>query len=142
MPGNAYMDTFILVSDDCPRLEGTPPPAAGEKPSVAVLEYELLSKSPYRYTRDELLFIVHVTRLGLTPAELKARGKQIHGELFAKPHPCMRASPLPKRYGWGVHHDAQGRIALVSRGSPEYEDLASGRNGAITVLKAMRNAKV
>jgi hypothetical protein len=137
----SYTDTFIEVADDCPETMGAEPPMRGDKPTVAVLEYELLRKNPYRHTRDELLFIVHVTRLGLTPAELRERGTSIHAELFAKSHPCMRASPLPKRYGWGVHHDAEGKIALVSRGSPEYAALTTGNRRAGAVLKAMRNAR-
>jgi hypothetical protein len=138
----SYTNTFILVADDCPAQGGVAPPAADEKPTVAALEYELLTKSPYRHTRDELLFIVHVTRLGLTPADLKARGKKIHAELFAKSHPCMRASPLPKRYGWGVHHNAQGRIALVARGSQQYDALSQGPLACPVILKAMRNAGI
>lgn len=136
-----YTSTFIQIADDCPQTEGVAPPVRGEKPSVAVLEYELLSKNPYKHTHEELLFIVHVTRLGLTPDDLKLRGKQIHAELFSKPHPCMRASPLPKRYGWGIHHDAQGRIALVGAGTQAYDNLISGPGKATTVLKAMRSAR-
>jgi hypothetical protein len=137
----SYTDTFILVADDCPEETGIVPPLRGSKPTVAALEYELLTKNPYKHTHEELLFIVHVTRMGITPGDLMARGKQIHAELFAKQHPCMRASPLPKRYGWGVHHDAQGRIALVSRGSDQYNALSQGQGSCGDVLKAMRNAR-
>ncbi len=137
----SYTNTFIEAADDCPEATGIVPPVRGDKPSVAVLEYELLSKHPYKYTHEDLLFIVHVTRLGLTPADLKQRGKQIHAELFAKPHACMRASPLPKRYGWGIHHDDQGRIGIISRGSPDYAALTTGPRKAGTILKAMRNAR-
>jgi hypothetical protein len=137
----SYANTFILASDDCPEPVSIAPPVRGERPSVAVLEYELLAKSPYRYTRDELLFIVHVTRLGITPTELKQRGREIRAELFSKPHACMRASPLPKRYGWGIHHDAHGRIGLIARPSAEYEALARGSDKNATVLKAMRNKR-
>ena len=138
----SYTDTFIEAAEDCPVAVGTQPLVRGEKPSVPVLEYELLTKSPYRHTQDELIFIVHVTRLGLTPAELKTRGKAVHAELFAKPHPCMRASQLPKRYGWGVHYDETGRIAIYAKGSAAYAALAAGKSKAATVLKAMRNARV
>jgi hypothetical protein len=50
----------------------------------------------------------------------------------------MRASPLTKRYGWGVHHDTSGRIAIVARGTHDYDAL---KRKAGTVLKAMRNAR-
>jgi hypothetical protein len=137
----SYTDTFIEAADDCPEAVGIAPLSRGDKPSVPVLEYELLSKSPYKHTQDELIFIVHVTRQGLTPAALKARGKAVHAELFAKPHPCMRASQLTKRWGWGIHHDENGRMAIYARGSREYADLVSGKAKAKTVLKAMRNKR-
>jgi hypothetical protein len=35
----------------------------------------------------------------------------------------MRASMLPKKYGWGVHSDAEGRLALVAVGSDSYRRL-------------------
>jgi Family of unknown function (DUF6157) len=137
----SYTNTFIRVADDCPVERGTVPPVRGDDPSIAVLQHELLTKSPYKHTERELIMIVHVTRLGLNSTELKARGKAIHAELFSKPHPCLRASPLPKQYGWGVHYDAAGRIAIYAKGTPDYEKLASGDMAAPTVLKAMRNKR-
>ncbi len=137
----SYTDTFIEAAEDCPEATGIVPPLRGDTPSVPVLEHELLTKSPYKFTQEALIFIVHVTRQGITPADLKARGAQIKAELFSKPHPCMRASQLTKRYGWGVHHDEQGRIAIYPRGSKDYAALSSGRKKAKTILKAMRNKR-
>ncbi|MFM9940762.1 MAG: DUF6157 family protein [Hyphomicrobiaceae bacterium] len=137
----SYTNTFIAVADDCPVAVGTVPPVRGEKPSVAVLQHELLAKSPYKHTEQELIMIVHVTRLGLSAAELKARAKTIHAELFSKPHPCLRASPLTKQYGWGAHYDEAGRIAIYARGSQAYAELEAGQGKAATVLKAMRNKR-
>ena len=136
----SYTNTFITAADDCPVATGTVPTLRGDKPSIAVLQHELLAKDPYKLTEQELIMIVHVTRLGLTPAELKSRGKAIHAELFAKPHPCLRASPLTKQYGWGAHYDDAGRIAIYARGSKVYAELAAGQ-GKVTVLKAMRNKR-
>jgi hypothetical protein len=34
-------------------------------------------------------------------------------------------SALPKRYGWGIRNDAEGRIALIAVGSPEYRQLVN-----------------
>lgn len=137
----SYTNTFITVADDCPTPVGIVPPVRGDKPSIAVLQYELLSQNPYKHTERELIMIVHVTRLGLTPPEVKARGKAIYAELFAKPHPCLRASPLTKQYGWGAHYDGAGRIAIHAKGSAEYTALASGMGAAAVVLKAMRNKR-
>lgn len=52
----------------------------------------------------------------------------------------MRASALPKRYGWGVHHDGAGRLALYGVESDAYRDLARGADG-LAVVKAMRNRR-
>ncbi|WP_313640454.1 DUF6157 family protein [Paenibacillus sp.] len=35
-------------------------------------------------------------------------------------HPCLRASLLPKRFGWGVHYNTEGKISLYGKESPEY----------------------
>ena len=53
--------------------------------------------------------------------------------------PSLRSSPLGKRYGWGIHHDADGRIALVPLGSDEYRALAADPH--VTQLTAMRSAR-
>lgn len=137
----SYQNTFIAVADDCPAETGIVPPVRGKTPSIAVLQHELLSQNPYKHTEQELIMIVHVTRLGLTPPQVKARGKAIFAELFSKPQPCLRASPLPKQYGWGIHYDEAGRIAIYGKGSEGYAELAGGSPKAPTVLKAMRNKR-
>ena len=30
------------------------------------------------------------------------------------------------RYGWGIHSDHDGRVAIYAVGTPEYESLAAG----------------
>ena len=133
-----YTNTLVVVADDCPAAAKIPEPKGG-KATIASLEYELVTAHPYTYTRDDLLYEVHIRRQGLSAKELKSRGAAIRAELVAKPHPCMRASPLPKTYGWGVFHDGQSRIALVALGSAEYAKLAKDKT--VTVLKAMRNKR-
>lgn len=115
-----YVDTFIAVAPDCGATAAEVPPTAA-RASVASLQYALLHDHPYELTSDEVLFEVHAIRQGLSGSERDAE----HERFFAKPQACLRASPLPKRYGWGIHHDAESRVALVPLGSPEYEALAS-----------------
>src|SRR5262249_52523720 len=109
---------------------------------VAVIQYELLSAKPYSLTLEDLIFETHVRRLGLSKAEAKARRAAIRAELFSKAHPCMRASPLTKRYGWGVHHDAAGRMALYGVESGEYRRCGEGRVVGVAVVAAMRSKRV
>lgn len=46
---------------------------------------------------------------------------QLHAEFVGRPQECLRASPLPKTYGWGMHFDSDGRVALCALGSCEYD---------------------
>ncbi len=63
-------------------------------------------------------------------------------ELFAKSHPCMRASPLPKKYGRGVHSGSQGRLALYDRDSEEYRRfVAAGERGELKLTAALRSRR-
>lgn len=60
-------------------------------------------------------------------------------EFFARPQACLRASPLPKTYGWGLHFDATGRVALYAVESPEYKRFIEDES--ISHLKAMRSRR-
>jgi hypothetical protein len=46
----------------------------------------------------------------------------------------------PTKYGWALHFDAEGRIALVPVASDEYTAFVAGE-GVATVLTAMRNQR-
>ena len=135
-----YYDTFIRVAPDCPVNEAVVPTGRREVKSIPQVEYELLSENPYTFTQEELLFAVHVRRQGIGDAELKARCAALWKKFFDKPHACLRASMLPKKYGWGLHFDAEGRIGLVAMESKAYKVLAEG-TGVATVLTAMRNKR-
>ncbi|WP_438447611.1 DUF6157 family protein [Gorillibacterium sp. sgz5001074] len=136
-------NSFVLVSPDCPVEHSVEPVVKKDaKPSVHALQYELLSSKPYRYTLDDLIYEVHIRHKEI-PAELvEAEGERIREELLSKSHPCMRASMLPKKYGWGVHYDEEGKLALVAMESPEYQTFAEGKDGGgVKVEPAMRNKR-
>ncbi|WP_194765448.1 DUF6157 family protein [Microbacterium sp. UFMG61] len=128
-----YVSTFIEVSEDCPVDHAEEPPA-GEKPTIAALHHRLIAEEPYTRTSDDVIFETHALRTGLDPHDTTAREA-----FFSKGQPCLRSSPLGKRYGWGIAHDAEGRVALVPRGSEEYALLAA--DPAITHTKAMRSRR-
>lgn len=136
----SYTNAFIRVSTDCPADRGIVPVAKGDRKPIHVLQYELLAESPYRYTHEDLIWEVHIRHKGLAEAELEARAAEIRAELFAKPHPCLRASLLPKKYGWGVHYDEQGRIAIYPMESAEYQDFTRPE-GDISLLYALRSKR-
>ncbi|WP_308796263.1 DUF6157 family protein [Agromyces silvae] len=135
MGSTNYTGTFIQVADDCPVETASAPPVSGKALTVAALQYALISAHPYEFTSDDVLFEVYATRQSI-PFEDRTAAREA---FFAKDQACMRASPLGKRYGWGIHHDDDGRIALVPLGSDEYRSFAA--DSSKKQLKAMRSKR-
>ncbi|GGG10544.1 hypothetical protein GCM10010912_63680 [Paenibacillus albidus] len=137
----SYTNTFVRVAEDCPAETGTPPMSCRTLPPAHVIAYELLSTHPYQYNHEELLYEVHVRHKQIPLDERVNRRDEIWNELFAKKHPCLRASLLPKKFGWGVHYNENGRIALFAKESPEYGRFVSGETEGVKLLNAMRNKR-
>jgi hypothetical protein len=129
-----YYNTFIEVAEDCPVTTAEIPPMRGEK-SIANISFELLIDNPYEFTSDDVLFHVHAAKHQLRTKEFEAERERF----FSKGQACFRASPLTKRYGWGVHFDADGKMAIYAMESDEYKQFSKDR--AITQVKAMRSKK-
>ncbi|CAM5793074.1 MULTISPECIES: DUF6157 family protein [Brevibacillus] len=136
-----YFNTFITVAPDCPVITGIIPPEKKTGKSKHGIEYELISGAPYHYTQEELLFEVYVRHQNFPQTELAERGGEIRAEFFSKPKACMRASALPKKFGWGIHFNEAGKMALIPMESPQYAEYAQGANGTLKVLAAMRNRR-
>jgi hypothetical protein len=107
-------NSFVRLAPDSPVERSVVPTLYADRPTIQLIQYQLLTRSPYKYTLEELIFQTHVRKAGLSTAEAKAQRPKIWAELFAKSHACMRASALPKKYGWGVHYDEKGRNARYS----------------------------
>lgn len=127
-----YRNAFIAVSADCPAAQGKRPVKDG---SVAGLQHALLRESPYTFTSDDLLFEVHARRTGVEAGDRP----QAREAFFAKPQACLRASPLVKQHGWGLHHDGEGRVAAYGVETDEYRALLSSPD--VTVVPGMRNRR-
>ena len=134
-----YYGTFIRVAPDCPVKTSVVPVAKGERAAIPVLEYSLLSSDSYVYTQEELLFLVHVRRQGIPQSALESKYGELWDDFFSRSRACLRCSPLPKRYGWGIHFDGDGKIAIVPMESEEYRRLEANKN--LTQLAAMRNRR-
>ncbi len=137
----SYTNTFIQVAPDCPVSSGVAPIPRGLTETIPVIEYELLTENPYKFTQDELIFATHIRRQGISTAEASRRRSVIWTELFRKPHPCMRASALPKKYGWGVHHDKAGRIAIYAMDSKEYAKFTRASSAGPKLILAVRSKR-
>ncbi len=130
-----YTNTFIEIAEDCPINKGEIPPVKGEKKSVANRQFELLEKNPYKFTSDDILFQVFADKNDLTKSEYEAKRCQF----FSKGQPCFRTSPLTKRYGFGIHCNEKGQIALYGAETEEYARFLA--DDTIKKVRAMRSTQ-
>ena len=134
-----YYNAFILVARDSTASHATLPLVRGAAKSIPALEHELLSKHSYTYTQEELQFAVHVRREDISETKAKAKHKQLWAQLFSKPRACLRGSSLSKKYGWGLHFDSEGKIALVAVESKDYQKFGKAKN--LKVMPALRSKR-
>lgn len=135
-----YFSTFITVAPDSPA-PGPQVPPQREPASIAQATYDLIAANPYALTSDDVIFTVWATRQGIAEADLPSA----RAEFFSTGRPCLRSSDLTKRYGWGIHSDESGRVAIYGKGSDEYDLLALGMDyrdrSAVKVISAMRTSR-
>ncbi len=130
-----YFDTFIEIAEDCPINQAEVPPLKGDAKSVANQQFELINKNPYIFTSDDVLFQIFAKRKELLEEEMAAARMAF----FSKGQACFRASPLTKRYGWGLHSNSEGKIALIAAGTDEYERLIN--DPRLKKYKAMKSKR-
>lgn len=135
MHSTNYYDTFIEVAEDSAAEQGKMPPIKGEKRTVANLQFEMLYENPYQYTSDHIIFSAFAQRKGFASHQLEAERERF----FSKGQPCFRASPLTKRYGWGIHSDAEGKVALYALESEAYRQFVADES--LKKVKAMRSKR-
>ena len=122
-----YVNTLITVSPDTKAVAATAPPTGNA--SVAELQFVMMLGHDYELTSDDVIFEVFAERKGIAGEDRKAARDQF----FSNGQSCLRTSPLAKSYGWGIHADAEGRVALVPMGSSRYDALI---NDDVTVKRA------
>lgn len=130
-----YYNTFIEVAEDCPVSVAEVPKTKSDAKTASVLQYDMIADQPYEYTQEDVLFESFAARRGIPekdrPAERRA--------FFSKGQPCLRTSALGKRYGWGIHHDRDGKVAIYAIESDAYKRFV--KDNAITHLKALRSSR-
>jgi hypothetical protein len=136
-----YFDTFIAIAPDSDAQRGTAPKDSAS-PSVALRTFRMIHGAPYQHTSDDVIFTVYADRAEIPAAKREAAREAF----FSKGQACLRSSDLGKRYGWGVHSDGEGRVALYGVETAEYKRLASGKRlegkgKPITVKYAMRSKR-
>jgi hypothetical protein len=130
-----YTNTFIAVADDCPVSVAEIPAAKAGKHTNASFQFEMMNRHPYQYDSDDVVFAVYAEKNELTENEKPAARKLF----FSKGQPCLRSSPLTKRYGWGVHSNETGKVALYAVESREYQKLL--KDQTLKQIKGMRSKK-
>ena len=140
-PDLNYFSTLIAVADDCPVTTSVVPTAKSGKKTAAVLQYEMLAGNPFGLTQEDVLFESWLAREASAEGLSEEERGLLRDAFFAKPQACLRSSPLPKKYGWGLLFDAEGRVALCPMESEEYQRLAAGGAGGVRVLKALRSSR-
>jgi hypothetical protein len=130
-----YYDTFIEVADDSPVTAAEIPPQKGDSKTIAGLQFDMLIERPYHYSSDDVVFGVYAVKNQI----IKKNEAAEREKFFSKGQPCLRSSPLGKRYGWGIHSNAEGKVALYAVNSGEYKIFASDKS--LKHLKAMRSKR-
>ncbi len=129
-----YKNTFIEVAEDCLISEAKIPPEKKEK-TMANLQYEIILKNPYKYTSDDIIFECYSIKNDITEREKSAERQNF----FSKGQPCLRCSPLAKTYGFGIHHNNEGKVAVYPLKSEDYQKFL--KDDTVTKVKAMRSKR-
>lgn len=124
------------MADDCPVTNAEIPKSKNENKTIAEMQFEMIFNNPYKYSSDDVIFGVFASRNDISDNELE----EAKSKFFSKGQPCMRSSALAKRYGWGVHSNSEGKIAIFAIESEEYKMFQEDNN--IQHTKAMRSQRV
>src|SRR5690606_7873190 len=111
-----YFNTFIEVAEDTKVDCGTKPPSKHPK-TIAELQFDLIDNNPYKFTSDDVSFQVYAERNGIPKSEITTAKTAF----FSKGQACFRSSPLTKTYGFGMHFDHKGRVALYGMETSAYK---------------------
>ena len=127
-----YHNAFIEIAEDCPADSGEIPPVKKTVKTIAAIQYELLHNNPYKFTSDDILFQCYLIKNEIQ----EKKSEKLREEFFSRGQPCFRASPLTKRYGWGIHYNGEGKMALYGCETAEYK--AFSKDTTVKKLQAMR----
>ncbi|MEW6194323.1 MAG: DUF6157 family protein [Bacteroidota bacterium] len=130
-----YYNTFIEVAEDCPIDAAEIPPIKDKEKTAANIQFEMIKNNPYKFTSDDVIFSVYVVKNNVGKKELEKEREKF----FSKGQACMRSSPLTKRYGWGIHSNNEGKVAVYAFGSKEYKKFLNDKT--LKHVKAMRSKR-
>ena len=131
----SYKNTLITISEDSKVSSAKVPVIKNEKPTIAYIEHDLINNNPYKFTQEDVQFKTYLIK-----NQIKAENAaELREQFFSKSKACFRASPLVKNYGWGIHYNNLGKIAIYDVNSEMYNHLL--KQDDITKLKGMRSKR-
>jgi hypothetical protein len=124
-PGRAAprQEELIEIASDSTAIRGEVPPDSGIRKTIARTSYEVLVDNPYRFDEREFYHEVHVVRRERTDLKLE--------------NYSIKRLALVKSYGWGIHRNSDGKLALVACESSRYKELQA--DPRVKKTKAYRN---
>ena len=134
----SYKSTFITIAPDSDAERGEIKASNRAKKPAHIIQHELLMQNPYKFNHEELIFEVYLEKEGLDDVSHNEK-IEIWDKLFKKEHPCLRASALTKKYGFGAHYNQDGKIALYPIDSEKYQDFVN--DDEVKKLPAMRTKR-
>ena len=99
------------------------------------MQYEMISANSYKCTSDDIIFQVFALRNDLPRSEYPTARE----EFFSKGQACLRTSPLAKTYGFGLHFDRTGKVAMYGMETDEYRKFLN--DDSVKKMRAMRSSK-
>lgn len=117
------MEELILVAEDCP-VELSIVPDDGFPKTIARIEFEILNEYPYQFSESDLFIEVHINKRKRPDLKIDSYN--------------IKRSPLLQKYGWGIHRNQAGKLALVPVNSVEYIHLTK----TIITTRSYRNKKI
>lgn len=131
----SYKNTLITISEDSKATSAIVPVTRNGKPTIASIEYDLIKNNPYKFTQEDVQFKTYLIK----NQKEEENTDELRKKFFSKSMACFRASPLVKNYGWGIHYDDQGKIAIYDVKSEIYNQLLN--QDKITNLTGMRSKR-
>ncbi|CAH0318105.1 hypothetical protein SRABI96_05322 [Peribacillus sp. Bi96] len=131
----SFKNTLITISEDSKVTAAKVPVFKNDKPTISYIEHDLINNNPYKFTQEDVQFKTYLIKNQIEEENVV----ELREQFFKKSKACFRASPLVKNYGWGIHYNNQGKIAIYDVKSEMYNQLLNQVD--ITKLNGMRSKR-
>ncbi|MBA3390336.1 MAG: GIY-YIG nuclease family protein [Rubrobacter sp.] len=116
-------EELIEIAADSHVIRSEEPPYGGTGKTIARVSYEVLAENPYVFSEPEFYHEVHVIRRKRPDLRIESYN--------------IKKLALVKNFGWGIHRNKDGKLALVPCESERYKELLADQ--LVKKTKAYRN---